>query len=166
VRKQDVMNLGLGRLDRQLTRTEVDAFAGFVGRRRRFEVPPLERWRGHAYIAGAPTARQRTGDGLVLVGDAAGLASDTSGEGIGPAVESGLMAANVILEGGLSPEALSRYEGLVARRWPAPGALSRLTGLVPDAVARPIARRLLRSPGFVRRVVLNRWFLHANEIAA
>jgi flavin-dependent dehydrogenase len=166
VRKQHVMNVGLGRLDRQLTRAEVDAFARFVGRTRRFEVPPLERWRGHAYIAGAPAARKRRGDGLVLIGDAAGLASDKSGEGIGPAVESGLMAANVILEGGLSPDALSRYEVLVARRWSAPGALSRLTGLVPDGMTRPIARRLLRSPGFVRRVVLNRWFLHANESAA
>jgi flavin-dependent dehydrogenase len=166
VRKQNVMNVGLGRLDRQLTRTEVDAFARFVGRRRRFDVPPLDRWRGHAYIAGAPPARQRAGQGLVLIGDAAGLASEKSGEGIGPAVESGLMAANLILEGGFSPDALSRYEGLVARRWSAPGPLSRLTGLVPDAVTRPIARRLLRSRGFVRRVVLNRWFLHANEIAA
>ena len=37
-------------------------------------------------------------EGVLLIGDAAGMAYSPSGEGIRPAVESGLLAADVILE--------------------------------------------------------------------
>jgi flavin-dependent dehydrogenase len=161
VRKGEVMNVGLGRLDRRLTRNEVEEFSAFVGRARRFAVPPLTSWRGHAYVVGVPPGRRRTGDGLMLIGDAAGLASEKSGEGIGPAVESGLMAADAILESSGRAEALSRYDRSIDRRWPPAGALSQISGMIPATLTRSIARRLLRSPRFVRRVVIDRWFLHA-----
>ena len=40
--------------------------------------------------------RRLAGDGFCLVGDAAGLARDLSGEGIGPAIRSGLLAAEAV----------------------------------------------------------------------
>jgi hypothetical protein len=54
-------------------------------------------WRGHASLVSAPPRRRVVDDGVVLVGDAAGLAYPSSGEGIRPAVESGVMAARAIL---------------------------------------------------------------------
>ena len=128
VRKGEVMNVGIGRLGRRLVSDEVEAFRSDVRVRRGVESPHLEGWRGHAYAAGAPPSIRRTGDGLVLVGDAAGLANDRSGEGIGPAVESGMIAAAVIAEahGDLCAGRLSRYERLVAERWRQQGRIGSI----------------------------------------
>jgi hypothetical protein len=35
-------------------------------------------------------------------------------------------------------------------------------GRLPAAVKRPLARVLLRNPWFVRKMVVERWFLHRN----
>lgn len=49
-------------------------------------------------------------DGAFLVGDAAGLATVDMGEGIGPAIQSGLRAAEAIISGGeYSVNSISRY---------------------------------------------------------
>jgi len=55
--------------------------------------------RGHAYHLRRDVTRVRRGDAF-LTGDAAGLATLDMGEGIGPAVESGLRAAQSIIRGG------------------------------------------------------------------
>ena len=116
VRKRDVMNVGIGRLDRRLPLGDVAAFAAFIRERRGVATPGVERWHGHAYVAGAPRTLRRSAGGVLIVGDAAGLASDRSGEGIGPAVDSALMAARVIAEasGDFSEERLARYDALIA----------------------------------------------------
>ena len=54
--------------------------------------------RGHTYYVRGARPQARRGNCL-LVGDAAGLATRDLGEGIGPAVESGLLAAAAILTG-------------------------------------------------------------------
>jgi menaquinone-9 beta-reductase len=164
VRKHDVMNVGLGRVDGRLPITDVDAFGAFVRETRGVAAPESGRWRGHAYVAGAPPALRRTGEGLVLIGDAAGLASDRSGEGIGPAVDSAIVAAEVIREAApdFSRARLARYDETIDRvfgrrpAWPDPGRW------LPPGVATRAASALLRSRTFVRRVVLDRWFLHAS----
>ena len=56
------------------------------------------RWHGHAYLLYQSAPRPLQGDGVLLVGDAAGLAYAPSGEGIRTAIESGLLAADVLLE--------------------------------------------------------------------
>jgi hypothetical protein len=101
----------------------------------------------------------------MLIGDAAGLAYAQSGEGIRPAVESGLMAAATILEafGRGDTFRLDSYAERVRVRFGAgypPGAAS---GLLPDGAVRAFGRALLRSRLFVRHVVLDRWFLHAGQ---
>ena len=40
-----------------------------------------------------------------------------------------------------------------------------VSGVVPDSLGTLVARRLIEVPAFVRHVVLDRWFLHANEPA-
>jgi flavin-dependent dehydrogenase len=113
--------------------------------------------------AGRPLAR----DGVLLVGDAAGLAYPRSGEGIGPAVESGLLAAGAILEAAGAPGRLARYaDAIVARFGPrAARAAADPLARLPHAWKAALAGRLLASRLFARRVVLDRWFLHRGEPA-
>jgi flavin-dependent dehydrogenase len=162
VPKGRMLNVGIGRMDRHLPREVVTAFAGFVARTHRVAMPHIDRWRGHAYLAGTPGALSRTADGALLVGDAAGLASDRSGEGIGPAVDSAVMAASVIVsaDGDFSRERLARYDALVTERWPQRRPWPVLERLIPPGVTTAIATRLLRSRAFVEHVVVKRWFLH------
>jgi hypothetical protein len=101
-----------------------------------------------------------------LAGDAAGLAYPESGEGIRPAIESGLLAAAAIVEakGDYRRERLESYENSLRQRFgvaPHSGLLSRL---LPGTAAR-LLPLLLEVPWFVRRFLLDRWFLHASEPA-
>lgn len=125
------------------------------------------RWKGHAYLLSGPP-RRRVDDGVVLVGDAAGLAHPQRGEGIRPAIESGLIAASTIIEARsqYTHSALARYEDRLRERF----AISRRRSsfvsqtLFPQ-VGRIFGPWLLRTPWFVRHVLLNRWFQHAREPA-
>ena len=86
----------------------------------------------------------------MLVGDAAGLARDVSGEGIGPAVESALLAAAAALDG--RPAA---YEERIARTFGRPDrGLARLTRHIPESIVIGLARLACTRPGLRRRLVL------------
>ena len=101
-------------------------------------------------------------DGVVLVGDAAGLAYPQSGEGIRPAVESGLMAAETIVaaRGVYDREQMSPHAGRLAERFGAGSAPAVLSGLVPDGLARTLSPIVMAWPWFVRHFLIDRWFLH------
>ena len=77
------------------------------------------------------------------------------------AVESGELAAGVIAAAGgdYRPARLAPYEAAITA---ALGARQRFGGfqIVPGAIRRFLGGRLLESRWFVRRVVLDRWFLH------
>ena len=63
----------------------------------------------HTYYLRQPPAELRREDAFVI-GDAAGLATLDMGEGIGPAIKSGLLAAEAILHGGdYSTASIPRY---------------------------------------------------------
>jgi flavin-dependent dehydrogenase len=96
----------------------------------------------------------------MLIGDAAGLAYPKSGEGIRPAVESALIAANVILSaaGDYRSSRLLPYPAQLASRFGEDGSGS---DLLPQAVRRFVSRRLMDSRWFSRHVLLDRWFLNA-----
>jgi flavin-dependent dehydrogenase len=65
--------------------------------------------RGHNYYLRQPVTGRRLNN-VFLIGDAAGLATLDLGEGIGPAVESGILAANSILTGSrFSGRSVTRY---------------------------------------------------------
>jgi flavin-dependent dehydrogenase len=91
------------------------------------------------------------GDGVVLVGDAAGLAAAASGEGILPAVISGRLAAEAILV-----SRTAEYPRMLEARLGPRASARRL----PDRIAGLLGAALLAIPGFARRLVLDRWFLH------
>ncbi|HEX8895266.1 MAG TPA: hypothetical protein VF783_18210, partial [Terriglobales bacterium] len=89
-----------------------------------------------------------------------------SGEGIRPAVESGLIAAYAILsaEGTYSVSKLSVYSQLLNSRLE--GERSRLDAIskiLPHTLKEFVGRALLRNRTFCRNVVMNRWFLRIAE---
>jgi menaquinone-9 beta-reductase len=114
-------------------------------------------------VAGPP--RRRVCDaGVLLVGDAAGLAYIESGEGIRPAIESGLLAASTIVDaqGRYTYEQLEPYERRLRERFGL-GPIPRLFSHLAPGLAPALLPWLLETPWFVRNLLLNRWFLHAHE---
>jgi menaquinone-9 beta-reductase len=163
-RKGNVLNVGLGRLDRRSLSGHVAEFLAFLRRTGKvaFELPTSIL--GHAYLIYSKTTRKLVDDGVMLIGDAAGLAYSQSGEGIRPAIESGLLAAQVITDaaGDYRREKLEPYVGLLRQRYNhTRGDWATALGrrLSPRMVA-GIARRLLRMQWFAKDVVMEKWFLH------
>jgi geranylgeranyl reductase family protein len=168
-RKNNYLNIGLGRMDQHRLSEHVAAFVRFLQAAGRisFDVPSA--LLGHAYLLYGVSERKVSDDGVLLIGDAAGLAYKQSGEGIRPAIESGLLAAQAILaaQRNYSRESLSAYRKLLSQRFGAAGQdwASRVGEHLPAAWIGALGRRLLGARWFVRDVVINRWFLHANEPA-
>src|SRR5206468_1576307 len=157
--------VGMGRLDRQALTAHVAAFRDFLVSTRRVPADLPTRWNGHAYLLYEARRPRVVEDGALLVGDAAGLAYPASGEGIRPAVESGLMAAEAILaaRGRHQREDLEPYRRALDARFGRRRARLRLP--IPAGLAAAAGRRLFGTSWFTRRVVLDRWFLHAGEPA-
>ncbi|MGD0130689.1 MAG: NAD(P)/FAD-dependent oxidoreductase [Bryobacteraceae bacterium] len=168
-RKNNFLNIGLGRMDQHRLSEHVAAFVHWLKStgRTSFDVPSA--LLGHAYLLYGFSERKVIDEGILLIGDAAGLAYQQSGEGIRPAIESGLLAAQAIVEahGDYSRESLGGYGKLLARRLGASGQdwASRIGQRLPAAWIGAVGRRLLGARWFVRDVVIDRWFLHANEPA-
>jgi geranylgeranyl reductase family protein len=160
VRKGDYLNVGFGRRSARNFAAEARAFVAYLGRAGRGLGAALEDrcWHGHAYLLAGGAARPPVDDGLVLVGDAAGLAYAESGEGIRPAIESGLLAARAIVDarGASDRAALAPYADRLRERY---GPAVRVR--VPWAA--PLGRLALRSPSFTRHVMLDRWFLRRGD---
>jgi geranylgeranyl reductase family protein len=159
VPKGDYINVGLGHRHR---REFANEFRDFV---RMLEsmalIPPRVsggHWHGHAYLASGAGWRPLISDGAVLIGDAAGLAYPSSGEGILPAVESGLLAARTLIaaDGRFDRDRLEPYATEMQRRHPRAVPTSERIRW-PRAI---LGRALLSSASLTRRVVLDRWFLH------
>jgi flavin-dependent dehydrogenase len=159
-RKGDFLNIGLGRADQHQLSAQVGAFVDFLKAAGRisFDIPHA---RGHAYLLHGFSQRRVIDDGMLLIGDAAGLAYAQSGEGILPAVESGLAAARTIsaANGEYECARLAPYRQQIAA--PRPTALMRLGRSLPSQIISVLARGLFRTRWFVRNVVLDDWFLHA-----
>jgi flavin-dependent dehydrogenase len=167
-RKRNILNVGLGRLDQHRLGEHVAAFVRFLKSAGRisFDIPSLP---GHAYLLYGVSERKVADDGVLLIGDAAGLAYKQSGEGIRPAVESGLLAAQAIREAkrNYSRASLELYGTLLAKRFGNSGKdwASMAGQRLPSAWIGALGRGLLGTRWFVRDVVIDRWFLHAKEPA-
>lgn len=177
-RKGRWLNVGLGRQDRQRLAEHVAEFLRFLRGEGRLPFEPPAGLHGHAYLLhGEATRPLAPAPGVLLAGDAAGLAYPRSGEGIRPAVEAGLLAARCIRSLGASSsssrasragEELGRaYTGAVeARLGPRqPPRRRGLAALLPAALRHAAAGRLLASPWFARHVVVGRWFTHRAQPA-
>jgi flavin-dependent dehydrogenase len=165
-RKGNFLNVGLGRMDQHRLSEHVSSFLRFLKSAGRvsFEIPHAVL--GHAYLLYDASARKMADDGMLLIGDAAGLAYSQSGEGIRPAIESGLLAAKAIVEarGKYDGESLEVYRTLLAQRFGAREHwATKLGRQLPSRLIQLLGERLLGMRWFAREVVIDRWFLHAGE---
>ncbi|NJD36581.1 MAG: NAD(P)/FAD-dependent oxidoreductase [Betaproteobacteria bacterium] len=163
IRKGRFLNIGLGMERAHHLSEALERFCRLLQQDGRIPSDIPDRFHGHAYLLYGRSDRKLLDDGVLLVGDAAGLACPRSGEGIRPAIESGLMAAATVLQaaGDYRRERLSTYrEQLSARYGVLPnGAAGREAG----TLRKGLGRLLLRSRWLTRHVVLDRWFLHAGQ---
>lgn len=165
VRKGGFLNIGLGREDRHQLSRHLQKFCAELQRQGRIPAELPGRFHGHAYLLYHHSPRPLLDTGVLLIGDAAGLAYPESGEGIRPAVESALLAADCVLAAGgdYSRPALSVYARWLEQRFgkrrqqPSPAWLAGLR--------RAAGRRILASPWATRRLVIERWFLHRSQAA-
>jgi menaquinone-9 beta-reductase len=168
-RKGNFVNIGLGRLDPHGLPGHFAALIVFLRQTGKIGFHLPRGCQGHAYLLYSHTSRPLIGDGVMLIGDAAGLAYSQSGEGIRPAVESGLLAAQAIAaaDGVYSRERLASYgDSLAARIGSSSRDWSTAIGRrLPPAMLAACAGVLMAMPWFARRVVLDRWFLHRDEPA-
>jgi geranylgeranyl reductase family protein len=167
VRKGDYVNVGLGRQDTQRIGQHVEAFLDFA--RSRGKIPPGRSVKphGHAYLLHGQAPRPLGADAALLIGDSAGLAYPKSGEGIRPAIESGLLAAQTIVEadGRYDESRLAGYERRLVERFGDRRGGWGITDFVPASIAGVVAGRLFGSDWFARHIVLDRWFFHAHQEA-
>ncbi len=164
-RKGEFLNVGLGRIGHRGLAGTVREFWDWLVERRRVPAGPMPRMKGHAYLLHGFGARRRIDDAVALVGDAAGLAYPQSGEGIRPAVESGVLLARVIsaAAGDYSRIRLQVYIAEIERRLGEPGSPPRSSSVIPSRLRALLGRNVVSLPWFARHVVLDRWFLHAHQ---
>jgi flavin-dependent dehydrogenase len=165
-RKGNFLNVGLGREDDRNLSDHVADYVALLKEQGRIPHDLPAKLSGHAYLLYPHSPRPLVGDAALLVGDAAGMAYTPSGEGIRPAVETGLLAADVIAAaaGDYRPERLREYAVRVDERFGKRDARS-LGERLPAGLQRFLARRLMAWGWFSRNVVVDRWFLRAYEPA-
>ena len=158
--KEGYLNVGIGREGEKQLSAARDEFTEFLDREKRVPQEILGKFKGHAYRLYGLQKRTIVDDNLLLIGDAAGLASPQSGEGIRPAIESGLMAADVLrdCQQKYGKEQLQVYQERVLNRfgpWPDEPAGS----MIPSVIRQFLGRQLMSTQWFTRKVLLDRWFL-------
>ena len=165
--KGNYLNIGLGREDNHRLPEHVEQFRLWLQQRGCIPRHLPGKFSGHAYLLYPESRRKLIDESALLIGDAAGLAYPQSGEGILPAVESGLLAAQAILgaAGDYRSHKLQPYvTELTARFGPRNPPPSNASWPRPvQALKLKFAGPLLASAWFVRHVVINRWFLHATS---
>jgi len=156
--KQDFLNIGIGCTganDGSLPRRRDALVATLRTNGRLPAAMPIEPFKGHAYVVRRRAPRRLAGPRFMLVGDAAGLARDLSGEGIGPAIRSGLLAATAaeaFVRRGVPLEGYVReIETLYGRG--EPGWLGRQLDRLPAGLAR-LAVRAVIGLGLARRRIV------------
>lgn len=161
-RKGDYLNIGLGREGSQRLSEHIEAFCTLLAQNGRIPKDIPAAFHGHAYLLYGASTRRQMDDGMLLVGDAAGLAYPQSGEGIRPAVESGLVAADAIIKAGgdYSREKLLPYAASLTARF---GNTANSGRSGSSFLRRMLAGNLLSNEWFTRHVVLDRWFLRSHQ---
>jgi flavin-dependent dehydrogenase len=156
--KQGFVNIGIGCTaggDGSLPRRRDALVAALRASGRLPDDMAIEPFKGHAYVVRRRAPRRLAGARFMLVGDAAGLARDLSGEGIGPAIRSGILAADAaqaFLRAGTPLDGYARQVvalyGTGERGW-----LERQLDRLPGAAARLVVRAIL-GLGLARRRIV------------
>jgi flavin-dependent dehydrogenase len=164
-RKGDYLNIGLGREDKSKLSGHVKAFCDYLTVQGKIPVDIIEKYNGHAYLLYNHSQRDMVTDNVLLIGDSAGLAYPQSGEGIRPAVESAMLAADVIraCDGDYSKNCLQQYNDQMEQRFgkriPAPDFMECL----PMSLKKLFARQLMKTQWFTKKIVTEKWFLQTQQ---
>jgi geranylgeranyl reductase family protein len=167
VRKGRFLNIGLGRTDNHQLASYVSRFHDFLIAHGKAPQNTPTRFYGHAYgLASRRKRRRLIDDGVMLIGDAAGLAYPQSGEGIYTAIGSGLIAAHSILQakGNYRQDHLQPYLQQLDAFLGHAGNASTIP--LPNGLKRFMAASLLKNRYFSRHILLDKWFLHQDTPAA
>ena len=168
-RKQNYLNIGLGRQDNHRLNTHIEAFVQWLKRENKIPADIPEKFLGHAYLLYGSNDRPLFDDQVMIIGDAAGLAYAQSGEGIRPAVESALIAADTVIKAAgdyskmkLQPYAVQLEARLGKRKaHSAGGEQDSLWGrILPN-----LGRIAISNRWFAKNIVIERWFLHRHLAA-
>ncbi len=166
-RKGNYLNIGLGREGTQHLTQHTGVFRARLIAEGKISARTPEDFHGHAYLLYTSGRRPLIDDDVLLIGDAAGLAYPQSGEGIRPAVESALLAAETVLAADrrYDRDRLQPYAEALVRRFGRRGTGVPGEGgqLLPQRVLQALGASVLGSAWFSRRVVLERWFLHVQQ---
>jgi flavin-dependent dehydrogenase len=163
LRKGNYLNIGLGRETTAGLSDDLQRLLRWLVSTQRVPLQQWPRFRGHAYLAYTRSRRPLSADGCLLVGDAAGMACERSGEGIRPAVESALLAALAVgkARGDYRAAGLAPFARLVEARF-GPRQHHALPTAPPRRTPRwrsTAGRWLVSTEPFLRHVVLDRFFL-------
>lgn len=166
-RKGAYLNIGLGRQDNHQLSDQVNRFFEELQQAGRIPAEISKKKCGHAYLLYDFSSRKIMAEGALLLGDAAGLAYPQCGEGIRPAIESAVLAANTIrnCKTNYSEASLNNYVTAITarygrRRKKSPVNLGRL---VPAWLKQKIAARVLSYNWYSRNYVLNKRFFHVQQ---
>ena len=164
-RKGDYLNIGLGREDKSRLSSHVKMFCDYLLAQGKIPEDIVEKYNGHAYLLYNHAVREMVADNVLLIGDSAGLAYPQSGEGIRPAVESAMIAAEVITAcaGDYSRKKLQAYNELMEQRFgirqPKPDLMERL----PMFIKRMFAGQLMKTHWFTKKIITDKWFLQSHQ---
>ena len=164
-RKGNYLNIGLGREDKHRLTGHVRRFCADLAAAGRIPGDLTEKFKGHAYLLYPHTKRKLVDDGVLLIGDSAGLAYVQSGEGIRPAVESALLAAKVIRDcrNDYSTNRLNTYVTELEQRFGKRQPTPKLTEYLPADFRRVLAGWLMKNPWLSKNLLVKRWFLHTQK---
>lgn len=158
--KDGYLNVGIGREGEKQLSTVREEFTDFLDQQQRVSKKILGKFKGHAYRLYGSQNRSIVDDGILLIGDAIGMASPQSGEGIRPAVETGLIAADVLRKARsvFTKDRLMVYQEKMLKRF---GEMSGDFGtkILPAVFHEFLGRCFMSSQWFTRKVLLDRWFL-------
>ncbi|HEY7251223.1 MAG TPA: NAD(P)/FAD-dependent oxidoreductase [Methylomirabilota bacterium] len=161
--KRDFINIGVGCTqggDGSLPRRREAMLTALRASGRLPDGLAIEPFKGHSYVVRRQAPRRLHGARFCLIGDAAGLARDMSGEGIGPAIRSGRLAAEAVAGLIRLGTPLDGYARQIVERY-GPGELGwlsrKLSGL-PDSLARLGVRVIVGSAAARRRIVFDSIF--------
>ena len=159
-RKRNYLNLGIGREDSGHISRSVSEFFQFMKQLNKIPQDAPENFKGHAYLLYHHAQRKLVGDNVLLIGDAAGLAYRESGEGILPAVRSGILAADVIIgaSGSYGEDDLNHYIHRLTESFGERNTEKKLW--FPTSLKQAIAKYMLGNRTLTRHIILDRYFLH------
>ena len=168
--KGNVLNVGLGRYGGKGVRPHLEKLLRQLHKKRKLpagDTFAMKHFKGHAYKLHKVNPRQRAGPGFLLVGDAAGVAYNVSGEGIYPAILSGKLASTTLIQaqGDYDERLLKTYEHRLdaALGRPLTPQQLRIRSRTPTAAVRALAGTVFQSDFLVRKLIVEYLFLRARE---